>query len=171
MAAAGYLRYEPDTRSFALPLEHAAVLADEREPAFLGVLQQFTRGMLGALDGVEAAFREGGGVPIDAYDQHFWTGLERAHGVSFDHLLAQEWIPAIPGLERKLREGALLADVGCGTGRALIRLAQAFPRSRFHGFDVHAPAVERAVIAAKEAGVADRVSFRRLDATDGLPER
>jgi SAM-dependent methyltransferase len=171
MAAAGYLRYEPDTRRFALPLEHAAVLADERQPTFLGGLQQLTRGMLGALEGVEAAFRDGGGVPIRDYDNNFWSGLERVNGIAFDHLLAQEWIPAVPGLERKLREGAVVADVGCGTGRALIRLAQAFPNSRFHGFDLHGPAVERATAAAHEAGVADRVSFRRLDATDGLPAR
>lgn len=171
MTAAGYLRYEPATRRFTLPPEHAAVLADEHQPAFLGGLQQLTRGMLSALDGVENAFRDGGGVSIDAYGEQFWSGLERLTGVAFDHLLVQEWIPAIPGLDGRLREGALVADVGCGTGRALIRLAQAFPASRFHGFDVHGPAVEHAAAAAEQAGVADRVSFRQLDAIAGLPER
>ena len=118
MAAAGYLRYEAATRRFTLPLEHAAVLADEHQPAFLGGLQQLTRGLLSALDGVENAFRDGGGVSIDAYDEQFWSGLERLTGVAFDHLLVQEWIPAIPGLEGRLQEGALVADVLEGIARA-----------------------------------------------------
>lgn len=110
-----------------------------------------------------------GGVPLAAYDEQFWLGLERLTGVSFEHQLVQEWIPAVPGLEARLREGARVADVGCGTGLAPIRLAQAFPRSRVRGFDIHGPAIERAERTAREAGVADRVAFERRDAVEGIP--
>jgi cyclopropane fatty-acyl-phospholipid synthase-like methyltransferase len=120
---------------------------------------------------VQAAFGNGGGVPIDQYSDHFWSGLEQNTGTSFDHGLVQEWVPAVDGLERRLKDGALVADVGCGTGRALIRLAKAFPNSRFHGYDVASGAVERARRAVEEAGVADRVEIRKLDAGEGLPER
>jgi SAM-dependent methyltransferase len=67
--------------------------------------------------------------------------------------------------------GDLIVDLGCGSGRALIRLAQAFPRSRFHGYDVAPEAVARARRAAEETGVADRVEIHLLDVGAGLPER
>jgi hypothetical protein len=44
----------------------------------------------------------------------------------FNNLLLQQWIPAMPAVQSKLQRGARVADVGCGRGRALIKLAQAF---------------------------------------------
>jgi SAM-dependent methyltransferase len=171
MASAGYLEYDPAGERFSLPPEHALVLVDDSTPAYLGGVAQMTRGMTEAANGVEAAFRDGGGVGIDEYSDHFWAGLERLTGTGFDHGLVQEWIPAVDGLDQKLREGALVADVGCGSGRALIRLAEAYPNSRFHGYDVAPGAVARARAAAEAAGVGDRVEIRLLDAGAGLPER
>jgi SAM-dependent methyltransferase len=62
-----------------------------------------------------------------------------------------------------------VADVGCGRGRALIKLAQAFPRSRYIGYDNFGPTVARATANAREAGVSDRVRFEERDASKGLP--
>lgn len=169
LASAGYLEHEDGC--FSLSPEHALVLAYEDNPAYLAGAPTMVRGMLANIDGVEQAFRDGGGVPINAYGESFWSGLERATGTGFDHGLVQEWIPAVEGLEERLTEGALVADVGCGTGRALIRMAEAFPNSVFHGYDVAPAAVEQATRAAEEAGVADRVAIRQYDATGGLPER
>jgi SAM-dependent methyltransferase len=171
MASAGYIEYDPDTERFELPIEHALVLVDPSTPAYLGGTVQLVRGMAAAADSVEAAFKQGGGVPIDEYDGNFWAGLERSTGTSFDHGLVQDWVPSIDGLEDRLREGALVADVGCGTGRALIRLAEAYPKSRFHGYDVAEAAVEGARAAVAAAGLEDRVEIRLLDASAGLPER
>ena len=171
MASAGYLDYRPETERFELPVEHAVVLADDSTPAYLGGLAQLTRGMSEAADGVERAFRAGGGVSIEHYGEHFWGGLERMTGTSFDHALVQDWIPQIEGLEQRLRDGILVADVGCGTGRALVRLAEAFPNSRFHGYDVATEAVDRARQAVRDAGVGDRVDIRQVDGSEGLPER
>lgn len=83
----------------------------------------------------------------------------------------QEWIPAVPKVQAKLERGALAADVGCGRGRALIRLAQAFPKSRFVGYDAFEPTIGRARANAEAAGVADRVRFERRDVVEGLPEQ
>jgi SAM-dependent methyltransferase len=171
MASAGYIEYDPATERFELPVEHALVLVDDSTPAYLGGTVQLVRGMSETADGVEAAFLDGGGVSIDQYGERFWDGLERSTGTSFDHALVQAWVPAIEGLDERLREGALVADVGCGTARALIRLATAYPNSRFHGYDVAEEAVERARRAVEEAGVDDRVEIRLLDGSEGLPER
>jgi 2-polyprenyl-3-methyl-5-hydroxy-6-metoxy-1,4-benzoquinol methylase len=77
----------------------------------------------------------------------------------------------MPVVTSKLSEGTSVCDIGCGRGRAVIRLARAFPRSTFVGLDVYEPAVEWAVHAADEAGVADRARFEVRDAADGLGGR
>jgi hypothetical protein len=74
------------------------VLVDDSTPAYLGGLAQLTRGMSEAADGLEHAFRAGGGVSIEHYGEHFWGGLERMTGTSFDHALVRDWIPQIEGL-------------------------------------------------------------------------
>ena len=77
----------------------------------------------------------------------------------------------MPDVERKLGQGADVADVGCGRGRALTRLAQSFPMSRYVGYDAFAPSIERATTCAREAGVADRVCYEVRDAVSDLPGR
>jgi SAM-dependent methyltransferase len=169
MASAGYLEYDPATTRFTLPPEHAPALADEGGPAFFGGAHQEILGMVKPIDRVIDAFRHGGGVPQSAYDNDMWEGLERFTGSWFNNLLVQQWIPALPEVRVKLEQGALVADVGSGGGRALIKLAQAFPNSRYTGYDAFAPAVARAAANAEAAGVADRVRFEQRDAAHGLP--
>src|SRR5215510_976177 len=123
MAAAGYLDYDPDSRRFTLPAEHAAVLADESGPMFLGGLYQLLPALVGPLDRLLTSFRDGGGVPPAAFDDQLWEGIERFTAVGFENFLVQEWIPALPELHRRLGRGVLVADVGSGAGRALIKLA------------------------------------------------
>lgn len=171
MASAGYIEYDPLSRRFTLPPEHIPVLAQERGPVFFGGIQQQLLGMIKPLDQIIAAFRHGGGVPQSAYDEDMWEGLERYGAGWFDNFLIQEWIPAMPEVQAKLERGALVADVGCGRGRALIKLAEAFPRSRFIGYDVFAPTIERAIENAEAASVSNRVRFEHLDVSQGLPEQ
>ena len=76
-----------------------------------------------------------------------------------------EWIPALEGVEEKLRRGARVADVGCGHGASTVVMAQAYPASRFHGFDFHDRSVEVARRRAEAAGVQDRLTFEVAPAT------
>ena len=170
-ASAGYVTYDPADGRFTLPTEHALVLVHDTTVAYLGGAAQMARGMIEGADGVEAAFKSGGGVPVSEYGDNFWSGLEAVTGTAFDTGLVQEWIPSIDGLQEKLERGALVADVGCGSGRALIRLAEAFPRSVFHGYDASPEAVARAQAAVEAAGVADRVSIHLADGSVGIPGR
>jgi tRNA G46 methylase TrmB len=100
-----------------------------------------------------------------------WDGMERLSINWFENLLTQQWLRAMPDVQAKLERGAQVADVGCGRGRALIKLAQAFPNSRYIGYDVFAPTIERAMANARAAGVADRVRFEQRDVSQGLPEQ
>ncbi len=168
MAAHGYVDHDPFTGRFTLPAAHVPVLA-EAGPAYFGGLHQALFGLTGVLGRVADAFRDGGGVPLSAYPDDWWQGLERFTNGWFDHLLPGVWLPALPEVHAALERGADVADVGCGRGRALIRLAQAYPAGRYTGFDIHPESVEAARAAAQEAGVADRVRFEVCDVSTGIP--
>lgn len=168
--AAGYLEIDSAGR-FHLPAEHAQVLAAEGGPFFLGGAYELTYGYLQPIDRLLEAFRTGGGVPQSAYPVETWEGMCRFSAAFHDNLLVQTWVPAVDGLTERLERGVRWADVGCGAGRALIRLAEAFPNSRFVGYDAFDGQLELARAGAAEAGVGDRVQFELLEASAGIPER
>src|SRR6185437_1564886 len=163
---------EHENGRWTLPPAHAVVLAREGGVAFLGGGYHELGGMLPALDRVIGSFRGGGGVPQAAYADDAYVGMARFSAPWIDHGLLDHWLPLLPGLRDRLEGGIRWADVGCGAGHAVIRLAQEFPRSTFAGFDVFAGQVERARAAAAAAGVADRVSFEVGDpSSSALPGR
>lgn len=171
MNSAGYLRFDPTDRRYTLPREHAPVLAAEGGPFFIGGAYEIIPAALKPLEEVVEAFRRGGGVQQTAYCEHFWTGLQRFTSTWFENLLVQEWLPSVPALQAKLERGAGVADIGCGNGLALIKLAQTFPKSRYVGYDVFEPAIADATANAKKAGLSDRISFKQVDVVEGLPEQ
>jgi SAM-dependent methyltransferase len=170
MASAGYVEYDPTSERFTLPAEHIPVLAQEQGPFFLGGMHQMLAGMIEPLNQLIQAFQHGGGVPQSAYGHNMWDGLERLTAGGFENLLIPVWLPAMPQVQDKLERGAQVADVGCGRGKALIKLAQAYPRSHYVGYDSFEPTVEEATRNARAAGVADRVRFEQRDVAAGLPE-
>jgi len=167
LTAAGYLEQE-DGR-WRLPPAHAPVLAREGGVAFLGGGYHELGGMLPALERVIESFRGGGGVPQAAYNDDAYVGMARFTAPWVDHGLLEGWLPLLPELRNGLESGIRWADVGCGAGHAVIRLAQEFPRSTFAGFDIFPAQIARARAAAEAAGVADRVQFEAADASQGLP--
>lgn len=171
MSSAGYLTYDPAPQSFTLPAEHIPVLAQEGGPVFFGGVHQELLGAIGPVSQLIPAFREGGGIKQADYDDNLWDGLERFTSGWFENLLVQVWLEALPHLKSKLESGVRVADVGCGRGRALVKLAQTFPNSRFTGYDLFEPTLIRARKLAEQAGVADQVDFQQLDASKGLPQQ
>jgi len=169
LTAAGYLTHDRDDGRYALPAAHAPVLADEGGPFFMGGIYQETAGALPVLPIVLRAFRDGGGAGQSDYGADLWEGLERFTAPWFDHHLVSEWLEAMPEVRDRMRDGARVADVGCGAGRALIRLAEAFPTSEFTGFDLFPAQIARARENATAAGVGDRVRFEQVDGAGGIP--
>ena len=170
LTAAGYLAHDAATGRFLLPPEHRAVLAQENGRVFFGGIHQMLIGLTRPIEQVLDAFRRGGGVPQSAYDRDWWDGLERDSAVTAENLIVQQWLPQLPDVMARLQRGALVADVGCGHGRALIRLAQTYPNSRYVGYDVFAPSIQRATANAQAAGVSDRLHFEQRDILHGVPE-
>jgi ubiquinone/menaquinone biosynthesis C-methylase UbiE len=157
-AAGGYVTYDPVTYEFSLTEEQAFCLADPNGPnaaaAFLIAL-----GYLRAEPRITDAFRTGEGVPWDEHDEDVFVGCDAFYRPGYVASLVPEWIPALDGVEAKLRAGGRVADVGCGLGSSSVLIAQAYPRTTVVGSDYHAESIELARKKAAEAGVSDRVEF------------
>jgi 2-polyprenyl-3-methyl-5-hydroxy-6-metoxy-1,4-benzoquinol methylase len=167
-AAGGFVEYDPRTDRYTLPAEHAIVLADDHSPFAQAGLFQAVTGAIRSEERVLDAFRSGDGVGWHEHHHGLFHGVERLFGTTYRSSLVEEWIPALAGVEDKLRAGARVADVGCGHGLSTILLAEAYPNSTFEGYDLHPESIEVAQRRAAEAGVADRVSFA-VAAADAFP--
>jgi 2-polyprenyl-3-methyl-5-hydroxy-6-metoxy-1,4-benzoquinol methylase len=165
-AASGYVSYDPGTKRYRLEPEQAAVFADESSPVFMAGAYEITASVYRDEPKITAAFQSGRGVGWHEHHQCLFCGTERFFRTSYNHHLVGEWLPALDGVVEKLKRGALVADVGCGHGASTILMAQAFPKSRFFGFDYHGPSIEFAREAAENAGVAERVTFEQASAKD-----
>ena len=167
-AAGGYLDYDPSTGRFAIAPEQATALCDADSPAFVPGLFQVAAAMWSSWETMQERFATGEGLAWG--DQHpcLFEGTERFFRSGYIGNLMTSWIPALEGVEEKLRAGARVADVGCGLGASTILMAKAFPRARFFGFDSHPGSIETARRRARDAGVSDRVVFEVAPAT-GYP--
>ncbi len=152
--AAGVVEHRGEGR-FALSAEGIAVLADERHPAFGAGFFHHLPQSFALADRIQEAFETGIGLPYDALGPEGAAGIERGLAPWFRALLVPMALPRLEGVVDRLREGALVADVGCGAGAALLEMAKAFPASEFHGWDISKHALERAQENRSEAGVAN----------------
>jgi len=171
MYAAGYLTYDPSDGRFALPTEHQPTLTEEPGPAFFGGVHQELLGALQRYDRIVDAFRTGGGVAPEELHDDVWLGSSRFTAQWHENMLVQQWLPLLPDVAAKLHGGARMADVGCGSGAAIVKLAPTFPTATFVGYDAHGPSIEQARRNAAAAGVTDRAAFTVADVASGLPER
>jgi len=115
---------------------------------------------------VTEAFRTGAGIGWHEHHQEVFSGCERFFRPGYAANLATSWLPALEGVEAKLRSGARVADVGCGHGASTVIMARAYPDSVFTGSDYHAESIAVARKHAADAGLADRVSFEVASARD-----
>jgi 2-polyprenyl-3-methyl-5-hydroxy-6-metoxy-1,4-benzoquinol methylase len=158
-AAGGFVTYDPAAGTYTLPPEHAMALADENSPVFLAGAFYVVAACLKDEEKIAEAFRTGKGVGWHEHHPCLFVGTERFFRPNYRANLVSQWIPALEGVDAKLREGASVADVGCGLGTSTILMAQAYPKSTFVGFDYHPDSIALAREAAAKAGVSDRVKF------------
>ncbi len=169
-AAGGYVGYHAVSDTYELSPEQAMVLADEESPVFIPHAWQVPASMWFDEERTLEAFRTGKGVAWGDHDGRLQCGVAAFYRNGYRASLVPEWLPALEGVVEQLEAGIDVADVGCGHGHSTVLMAQAFPRSRFHGFDAHAASIDAARRNAAAAGVADRVSFELTQAVD-YPDR
>ncbi len=158
-AAGGYISYDSETDTYALPDEHALALADEESPVYVLGAFELIASLYADEDRITEAFRTGEGMGWHEHDHRLFCGTERFFRPGYKAHLVAEWMPSLDGVVEKLERGAKVADVGCGHGASTIIMAEAFPNSEFHGFDYHDGSIAQARERAEEAGVASRINF------------
>jgi SAM-dependent methyltransferase len=142
------------------------VFADEDSPVFMAGGFELLSAVYKDEPKVMKAFQSGLGLGWHEHDVCLFRATERFFRPGYNANLVSNWIPALEGVEAKLKGGAKVADVGCGHGASTVLMAQAYPDSRFTGFDYHGPSIERAGKVAAEAGVSERADFRTASAQD-----
>ena len=163
----GYCNYDPTRGDFSLSEEQAMVLANEATPAFLAGAMTLAGSMYKDEEKVRDAFRSGKGLGWANHNEDLFHGVERLFKPGYTENLVSAWLPALDGVEDKLRAGgARIADIGCGYGASTILLAEAYPNAEVIGFDSHEPSINAARKRAAEAGVADRTRFQVASAQD-----
>ncbi len=163
-AAGGFLDYDPDTGCYILPPEQAVALADETSPAFLPGFFQVALGAVLDSPQITEAAKTGAGFAWSAHIHDVHDGTERFFRPGYNAHLVTEWLPALEGVMAKLEGGAQVADVGCGHGASTVLMAEAFPASRFVGFDIHEGAISTATQRAEAAGVQASARFKAAPA-------
>lgn len=168
LVTAGIAEYDPAARRYSLPPEHAACLSG---PGSLNLapFSRISTLLAPHVPAVARAFREGGGVPYEAFRPEFTDVMDGMSRGLFDGQLIDGIVPLAGDLAARLAAGAHVADVGCGTGHAANLLARAYPASTFVGYDLSEEAIAHARAEAAAWGLRN-ASFEVLDVR-GLPLR
>jgi ubiquinone/menaquinone biosynthesis C-methylase UbiE len=158
-AAAGYLVYHATSATYELTPEQSLVLAEDDSPVFMPPAWEVPVSMFFDEEKTIDAFRTGKGVAWHEHNERLFCGVAAFYRNGYRNNLVREWLPSLRGVEEKLGAGAKVADVGCGHGHSTILMAQAFPQSRFWGFDYHEKSIESARSQARNMEIENCVSF------------
>ncbi len=165
-AAGGVVTYNPATGKYTLPEEQALALTDENNLAYVAGGYQLVAGLFKDEEKFIDAFRTGKGLGWGDHHHYLFQSTEKFFKPNYVANLVTSWIPALEGVEAKLKKGgAKVADVGCGHGASTILMAKAYPNSKIIGFDFHEPSIERAKKAAEKEGLKN-VTFEVAGSTN-----
>lgn len=165
-AAAGYVEFDGDR--FHLPSEHAATLVAGRSPFYVPSAFLVAGSGFKDVGRLAEAVRDGRSFGWHEHDHDLFVGTEQFFRPGYLANLTSSWIPALTGVEERLRAGASVADVGCGLGASTTLMAEEYPDSTFVGYDYHDESIRLARKAAAENGLSDRVRFE-VAAADEIP--
>lgn len=165
-AANGFIDFDSETGKFSMSPEQAMVFAVEDSPVYLAGAFDLAASMVDGEDKVEAAFRDGKGVRWGDSGGCLFCSVGSFFRPTYVNSIVQGWIPALDGVEAKLRKGIKVADIGCGVGFSTLLMAKAYPASTFVGYDFHGPSIDEANQHLKQHGSPDNVRFETSTAKD-----
>ena len=166
-AAGGFVTYNPAAGTYTLPEEQAFALTDENSPAYIAGFYQTLVSLFKDQEKIIEVFRTGKGLGWGDHHHYLFEGTERFFKPNYVANLITNWIPALEGVEDKLRRGGgiKVADVGCGHGVSTVLMAKAYPNSKIIGFDYHRPSIDWARKQAEKEGLKN-LTFEVAESTD-----
>jgi 2-polyprenyl-3-methyl-5-hydroxy-6-metoxy-1,4-benzoquinol methylase len=165
-AAGGYITYNASDGKYTLPPEQAMALADENSPVYIHGAYQSIKSFFKDEDKFVEMFKSGKGLRWGEHHHDLFEGTARFFKPNYVGNLVSSWIPSLDGVEEKLKQGAKVADIGCGYGISTILMAKAYPNSKFYGFDNHGPSIEQAKEVSTKEGVTINTEFNVVAAND-----
>ena len=162
MVTAGVVDVDATSTFYSLPPEHAAMLTRAAGPDNIAAFAQFIAMLGNVEDDIVTCFRQGGGVPYEKFARFHAVLAEDDTVVS---ALESHILPLVPGLTDQLSRGIRVLDVGCGSGRAMNRLAELYPNSRFMGIDLSSEAIAAARAESARRGLRN-IDFVARDLSD-----
>lgn len=154
--------YNSIDKTYTLPTEYAAFLTRAAASDNIASFAQFIPVLASVEDRIIDCFYKGGGVPYSEF-KRFHAVMAEDSGQTVVSALFDHILPLIPGLTEALQRGIEVLDVGCGSGRALNKLAVAFPNSRFTGYDFSGEAIANANTEAQQRKL-NNIQFEVKDA-------
>lgn len=159
MVAGKYLSHDPATNQFSLPPAPKEVLTEPNSPyAAIGAIG-WVASMARIIPNLMDAFKSGDGVPFEAYGQEIVTAQSYQNRPMFMNYYVDTWIPTMPDVETKLKNGGRVVEVGCGTGWSSIALAKGYGNIRIDAVDPDEKSIKEAKSNAINEGVADLIDF------------
>ena len=172
MVTGGIVEYDPATKSYRLPPEHAASLTRAAGPGNIAGLTQFISLFGNVEDKLVDSFRNGGGVPYSEFGKFQSLQAEESAAI-VNATLIDATLPLLPGMIQRLENGIDVLDIGCGQGHAINVMAQHYPNSRFTGYDFSDEGVTAGQKEAREWGLSnsrfvkqDAAAFTDTDSFD-----
>lgn len=157
-AASGYVQYNEQDNNYHMTPEQTMAFGNRKSPVFMTGAFYAITSLYHDEPKMMEAFKSGEGVSWGNHNKCLYCGTEKFFSPSYEGNLISSWIPSLEGVEAKLKEGAKVADIGCGHAASTIIMAKAYPKSSFYGYDYHDKSIEVAKRKASDAGV-NNVSF------------
>lgn len=158
-AAGKYIEYDSASDTYSMTPEQSFALAQDDTAVHLPGFYHMLASCMKDEEKLTDIFRTGKGFGWHEHEKGLFEGCERFFRPSYLANLTTSWIPALEGVEEKLKAGARVADIGCGHGASTLLMATTYPNSEFFGFDYHDKSIEQAGEKAAAAGCSDRVHF------------
>ena len=159
-AAAGYIQYNESSKQFSMTPEQTLTLTDENSPVYIPGAFYLVASVYKDQRKIAEAIRKGEGLGWHEHHVDLFQGTRKFFRPAYLANLVSNWLPGLEGVVDKLRDGARVADVGCGLGASTIIMAKAFPKSQFLGFDYHLESIEWAQNDAVSEKVTSNTDFQ-----------
>lgn len=149
MVTGKVVHYESATRTYWLPSENAAFLTRQASPNNMATVAQFIAVLGSVEDKIVNCFRNGGGVPYADFPR-FHAVMAEESDQTVAASVIETILPLAGDAVQDLTSGIDVLDIGCGRGHALLAMAEAFPNSRFCGYDFSEEAIQHARTQANQ---------------------